>query len=54
LIALRFESATEFIEVAQALEACIAESHQGQAILGKRKDIDVSLGRPPLLKRGKP
>jgi hypothetical protein len=29
LIALRFESTKELIEVAQALKPCIAEGHQG-------------------------
>ena len=46
LIALRFESTRKFIEAAQALEACTIEGHQGQTILGKRKDVDVSSGRP--------
>ena len=54
LIALRFESIRELIEAAQAVEACITEGHQGQTVLGKRKDIDVSSGRPPYFKRGKP
>jgi hypothetical protein len=54
LIALRFESTKELIEAAQALEACIVKGHQGQTVLDKRKDVDVSSGRPPYFKKGKP
>lgn len=43
----------ELIEAAQALEACIGEGHQGLYGLGKKRDINYSANRPPLLKKGK-
>ena len=43
----------ELIEAAQTLEACIGEGHQGLYGLGKKRDINYSANRPPLLKKGK-
>jgi hypothetical protein len=54
LVALRFESSRELIEVAQTLEVCRSESQQGQAGFGKRKDTDLTQSRPPFPKKGKP
>jgi hypothetical protein len=53
LIALRFKSMRELIEVAQALEACIGESQGGYQGIGKKRDGDYFSGRPPLPKKGK-
>jgi hypothetical protein len=50
LITLQFKIMRELIEAAQVLETCIGESYQGQYGVGKRKDIDYSMNRPPLLK----
>ena len=53
LIALRFKSVRELIEVAQALEACIRESQRGHQGIGKKRDEDYFNDRPPFLKKGK-
>ena len=51
LIALRFKSVRELIEVALALEACIGESQQGHHGIGKKRDGDYFSGRPALPKK---
>jgi hypothetical protein len=53
LIALRFKSMKELIEVAQALEACIRESQRGHQGIGKKRVGDYFSGRPPFLNKGK-
>jgi len=53
LIALQFKREKELIKASQSLEAWIGEGHQGQYGIGKRKDIDFFMNRPPLLKKGK-
>lgn len=53
LIALRFKSVRELIEAAQALEACIGESQEGQQVISKKRDGDYFSDRPPLPKKGR-
>ena len=53
VIALRFKTVRDLIEAAQALEACIGESHGGHQSMDKKRDGDYFSTRPPLLKKGK-
>jgi len=56
LIALQFRMMRDLTEAAQALEACIVEDQQGQSVVGKRKEVVYSLGKPPkpfCFKKGK-
>jgi hypothetical protein len=50
LITFKFDTAIELINAVKALKVCIKE---GQSGLGKQKDINYSLGRPLILKKGK-
>ena len=50
LITFKFDTAIELINAVKTLKVCIKE---GQSGLGKQKDINYSLGRPLILKKGK-
>uniref|UniRef100_A0A6N2LEE9 Reverse transcriptase domain-containing protein n=1 Tax=Salix viminalis TaxID=40686 RepID=A0A6N2LEE9_SALVM len=53
LIALWFKTVRGLIEAAQALEACIGESHGGHQSISRKRDGDFYSSRPPFPKKGK-